>query len=292
MIHIGSVTWPGPVGIAAGLIKGTAAFLDFGTKADSVEIGSITREPLRGNDGQTIWRYPEEKGLRHHAGMPNPGSSEIVAQLKDAQYQIKIPWGINIATTPGLTDTAQAVEDIAATATTIFSGGLHPHWLTLNVSSPDTVDPVSLLSDPVRVEALIQAVKPIASAQRQPTPLWLKLGAGLPDEVYDKLAQIALAKQVNAVIVSNAMTDPRGEPGGWCGRPLRAHTVALVSLLKRLTNGQIPLVAVGGIITGRDVQAALKAGATAVQVASALLIRGRTAALDLHREWELIQTNT
>lgn len=287
MTQIGSISWPGPVGIAAGLIKGTAAFLDFATLADSIEIGSITQDICHGNTGQTIWRYKEEDALRHYAGMPNPGSIEIVTQLKQAQEKIQIPWGINVATTPGITDTPKAVEDITACVHNILSGGLKPDWLTLNVSSPDTVDKVDMLSEPQRVWALIRSLKPLLS--QKPTPLWLKLSTSLPKTFYSKLGQICLDEHVDTIICSNALPDPNGLQGGWCGRALRAPAIASLWELQQVTKHQIPLISVGGILTGKDVADRLQRGAAAVQIASALLIRGRDAAAKLHREHELLQ---
>lgn len=286
MITIGSTTWPGPVGIAAGLIKGTAAFLDFAQMADSIEIGSITKDVCHGNTGQTIWRYKEEDAIRHFAGMPNPGSLEIVTQLKKAQEKIQVPWGINVATTPGIINTPQAVEDITACVHNILSGGLKPDWLTLNVSSPDTVDKVDMLSDPDRVWALIRSLKPMLASK--PTPLWLKLSASLPKTFYSKIGQICLDEHIDAIICSNALPDPNGLQGGWCGRALKAPSVATLWELQQVTQNKIPLISVGGILTGKDVADRLQRGAAAVQIASALLIRGRNAAALLHREHEII----
>jgi dihydroorotate dehydrogenase len=290
MTNIGKVVWPGPVGIAAGLIKGSAAFLDFATMADAIEIGSITKDVCHGNTGQTIWRYKEEDALRHYAGMPNPGSLEIVNQLIKAQEQIQIPWGINVATTPGISDTASAVIDITTCIQNILSGRIHPDWLTLNVSSPDTVDHVDMLAEPQRVWALIKAIKPLLSAQS--IPLWLKLGATLPKTTYSQLGKLALEEHIDALICSNATPDPNGLPGGWCGRALKAPSIAALWELQQVTSRKIPIVSVGGILTGTDVAARLQAGASAVQIASALLLRGRNAASLLHREHELLASTT
>lgn len=287
MTHIGSVSWPGPVGIAAGLIKGTAIFLDYANRADSMEIGSITREPLHGNSGQTIWRFPEEKGLRHHAGMPNPGSLEIVHQLKDAQEKIRIPWGINVAVSPGITDTSQAAADITECTQNILSGGLKPDWLTLNVSSPDTLDHVEMLAEPQRAHSLITALQPLLAEKN--IPLWVKLGASLPKTHYQQLGHIFLETKIDALTCSNALPDSNQELGGWCGQPVKAPSIASLWELQQVTNNQIPIVSVGGILSGQDVAERLDKGASAVQIASALLFRGRDAARILHREYELIQ---
>ncbi len=284
--RIGSITWPGPVGIAAGLIKGTAAFLDFATLADSLEIGSITKDVCHGNSGQTIWRYKDENALRHFAGMPNPGSVEIVNQLIKAQEQIQIPWGINVATTPGITDTNQAVTDLTTCVHNILTGGLKPDWLTLNVSSPDTIDKVDMLSEPQRVWALLKSLKPLLAAKS--IPLWLKLSATLPKTHFSQLGQITLQEKVDALICSNATPDPNGLPGGWCGRALKAPSIAALWELRQVTQNKIPIISVGGILTGKDVAARIQAGAAAIQIASALLLRGRDTATTLHREYELL----
>jgi dihydroorotate dehydrogenase len=269
------------------MVKGAASFVDFSRRADSIELGSITRDLLPGNSGQTVWKYIDQRALRHNAGMPNPGAKHVAAEFLNAQYQVKCPWGVNVATMPGMVDMAEAAADIQSTVRTILSSGLTPHWLTVNISSPDTADSVELLSDPRRVSTILRAVVGEASIHGS-IPVWLKLGPSMTLKRYEELVAVALHNQVEALVVANTMPDPGGEPGGWAGEPVRAKSLALVWQLARLSVRKIPIVAVGGVMEGKHVKDKLMAGASAVQVVSALLFRGRDAARDIRREYELL----
>jgi dihydroorotate dehydrogenase len=287
MVRIGRVVWPGPVGIGAGIVKGAAAFVDFSTRADSVEVGSVTRELLPGNKGQTVWKYVDQRAIRHNAGMPNPGARNLVMQFKEVQYQAKCPWGVNVAVSPGIVDDALAAADIQSTVRKLFGGGLKPHWLTVNVSSPDTVDSVELLSDPRRVSTILRVVTGEAAIHGS-IPVWLKVGPALTQKRYEELVAVAFTNHLEALVATNTMPDPQGEPVGWAGEPLRAKALAIVWQLARLVNHKIPIIAVGGVMAGKHVKDKLQAGASAVQVVSAVLFKGRDAARDIRREYELL----
>jgi dihydroorotate dehydrogenase len=286
-ITIGRVVWPGPVGIGAGIIKGAEAFKDYAHRADSVEVGSITKQMRRGNDGQTVWKYVEERGLRHFAGMPNPGAMTFAELFHQAQYEVDVPWGMNVAVSPGITDPVRAAKDVGDTVLILLEGGLMPDWITFNISSPDTEDTVPMMSEPGRVRACVQAIKQAASLYN--IPVWLKISPTLQSQLNKALAEILISEQIQAVIVSNAMPDSRGLHGGWCGEPVRAYMLATLWEMNQLTEGNVPMVATGGIFEGAQVKEALEAGARAVQVVSATLFRGRDAATLIKREYEMTE---
>jgi len=288
VIRIGKVVWPGPVGIGAGIIKGTAAFVDFASKADSIEVGSITINMREGNSGQTVWKYSQELALRHNAGLPNPGAVEIVNQLKEAQYKIAVPWGLNVAVTPGISDIKTAADDISQCVETVLKGGLKPDWLTLNISSPDTSDRVDMLGEPLRVQALIQAIRATLKKVSMMTPVWVKVAPSLSKEHYAELGKVMITEKIDAIIATNTLADPQGEPGGWCGKPLTAHSRSVIWQMKEATQNLIPIVGVGGINSGEEVEKTIEAGALAVQIVSATLFRGRDAALTIRREYETL----
>lgn len=290
MVRIGRVIWPGPVGIGAGFIKGAASFVELSQKADALEIGSITYQLREGNSGQTVWKYPDERAIRHNAGLPNPGAVGLVTQFKAAQFNVRVPWGVNVAVTPGISDNQQAALDIKETAQTILTGGITPHWLTLNVSSPDTPDPIERLQEPGRVNGLLRALQTEAGMFGA-IPVWLKLSPSTSPDRLEALIEVAKVNGVEALVIGNTMIDPAGEVGGWAGEPVRAKSLAMVWQTARLARGQLAIVATGGVMEGKQVRDKLRAGASAVQVVSALLFRGREAAQIIRREYELLMAN-
>jgi dihydroorotate dehydrogenase len=285
-IQIGRVVWPGPVGIGAGIIKGAEAFKDYASKADSIEVGSITKQMRLGNEGQTVWKYTEEKGLRHNAGMPNPGAMRFAELFRQAQYEVDVPWGVNIAVSPGIKDLELAVKDTEDTITLLLEGGLMPGWVTFNVSSPDTEDSVPFIAEPGRVRACLLAIKQAVALYN--LPVWLKISSTLDVAINRALADICKNNTIDAMVVANAVPDTRGLSGGWCGEPARARMLSTLWEIKDYTKGELPIVALGGIFEGSQVKMAIEAGASAVQVVSATLFRGREAALVIKREYERI----
>jgi dihydroorotate dehydrogenase len=271
-VSIGRVVWPGPVGIGAGLVKNGSTLLAFSQLADSVEVGSITRHLREGNQGKVVWKYPEQLSLRHNAGMPNYGAEHLAEDLIQVQDQMTKPWGINVAVSPGITDIAEAAIDVKDTVHLLLMSGISPDWITLNIASPDTEDSVDVLSDPERVKRLIAVVgEEMAAFDRQ--PLWLKIGPGMCRERLMALAQLLPGSGVEAVICGNTLPDLGG--GGWCGRVVAPRSNATLGLMKQLVGEEVALVGTGGVMTKQDVLHKLSLGAAAVQVVSAILVKGR-----------------
>jgi len=282
-VSIGRVVWPGPVGIGAGLVKNGAMLLDFAKNASSVEIGSITRHLREGNGGKTVWKYLEEKSLRHNAGMPNYGAEHLAEDLIKVQGQMNVPWGINVAVSPGITDNDEAAIDIGDCMSILLNSGLEPDWITVNVASPDTLDKVENLSDPERVKKVLFSVKSIVT-KFDDTPVWLKVGPGMDNSRMEQLGQIALDNGVEALVCGNTYPDLAG--GGWCGKVVEGRSNALLAWLKGKFGDRLALIGVGGVMNGQDADHKISLGATAVQAVSALLMRGREAAKIIETEME------
>lgn len=280
-VAIGRVMWPGPIGVGAGLVKNGIMLLDYAKRAHAVEIGSITRHLREGNGGQVVWKYPEEKSLRHNAGMPNYGAEHLAEDLVKVQDQVTVPWGINIAVSPGIFDPQEAAADIRGTIHVMMVAGLAPDWITFNVSSPDTEDPVNMVSEPIRVMRCIDAIKSEIVHHDNP-PLWLKVGPSMPTTRLRHLANLAVGRGIEAIVCGNTMPDKRG--GGWCGQAAKGSANATLWWLKQYVRDNLPLVGVGGVLTGKDARHKFGLGATAVQVVSAMLIRGRDAVREIEQE--------
>lgn len=277
-IRIGSVLWPYPLGIGAGLVKNGAMLLGYAQYGRAIEIGSITRHLRTGNPGRIVWKYPGENSLKHNAGMPNEGIENLVTDLVKIEKDITVPWGVNIAVTPGISDAAEAVLDVGETAQILLTSGLSPDWITLNIASPDTSDPVELLSEPARVKQLIHTIQGMA-AQHEGPPLWLKIGPAMTNQRLMELVTIAMETGVAAVICGNALpADSAG--GGWCGAVTRATANAALTWLCQQVGTRLPIIGSGGVISADDVQHKLDVGAVAVQMVSGLLLGGRSVVTD------------
>jgi dihydroorotate dehydrogenase len=275
-VKIGSVVWPGPVGIGAGLIKNGAMMLDFAKHASSVEIGSITRHLREGNSGRTVWKLLPQQSMRHNAGLPNYGAEHLAEDLLSIQDQMTIPWGINIAVSPGIGDSQEASIDIRETMGILLASGLEPDWITLNVASSDTDDSVELLSEPERVKAIIASIQ-TEFVRYDKAPLWLKIGPGMSNDSLAALADLSVAMGVETLVCGNTYN-------GWCGNIVHARADAVLWWLKQYVGDKLSLIGLGGVMTGKDVKHSFELGANAVQVVSALLMRGRTAAKIIESE--------
>ncbi|MEM7169678.1 MAG: quinone-dependent dihydroorotate dehydrogenase [Pseudomonadota bacterium] len=273
--------FPNPVGLAAGFDKNAVAVapllaLGFGF----VEVGSITPQPQTGNPKPRLFRLSEDKAVINRMGFNNDGMAAARRQLtafrsKGAAQAGLV--GINLGKNKTSPD---AGEDYAAGATAL--AGL-ADYMVINVSSPNTPG-LRALQDKETLALLVKQVRRAIQKldlERTP-PLLVKLAPDLTDKDKEEIAQVALEDGIDGLIISNTtITRPEGlksphraEAGGLSGRPLFDLSTALVREFFQLTKGQIPLVAVGGIANGADAYQKLRAGASLVQLYSALVFQG------------------
>ncbi|MSP50730.1 MAG: quinone-dependent dihydroorotate dehydrogenase [Alphaproteobacteria bacterium] len=269
--------FPNPLGLAAGLDKDAeapAAFLAAGF--GFVEVGTLTPKPQAGNPRPRLFRLTEDAALINRMGFNNLGLAAAHARLSRRDRKAGIV-GVNIGRNKDQTD---AVADYVAGVAEL---GPLADYLTINVSSPNTPG-LRALQAKAPLVALIDAAKAARGrlGLADPPPILVKVAPDLTAEEREAVAEVALAHGLDGLIVSNTTlarppalrSEHRGETGGLSGRPLRDLALAALADFRRLTRGRLPLIGVGGIASGADAYARIRAGASLIQVYTALVYQG------------------
>ncbi|MBM3534494.1 MAG: quinone-dependent dihydroorotate dehydrogenase [Alphaproteobacteria bacterium] len=269
--------FPNPLGLAAGLDKDAeapAGFLAAGF--GFVEVGTLTPQPQIGNPKPRLFRLTEDAALINRMGFNSRGHAEAKARLAKRDRGGGIV-GVNIGKNKDQTDT---VADYVAGVTTF---GPLADYLTVNVSSPNTPGLRALQAKGPLIE-LVEAVKTARDrlVLADPPPILVKVAPDLSGEERQAIAEVALEHRLDGLIVSNTTVSRpdslrsahRDEAGGLSGRPLRDLALAALADFHRLTDGRLLLIGVGGIESGADAYRRIRAGASLVQVYSALVYQG------------------
>jgi dihydroorotate dehydrogenase len=266
--------FPNPVGIAAGFDKNGEAFdpllrAGFGF----AEVGTVTPRPQDGNPRPRLFRLAQDAALINRMGFNNEGLDKVANRLSNRHGGVV---GANIGRNKDSTD---AERDYAAAA-----GRLAPliEYLVINVSSPNTPG-LRALQDKEALGILIRRVKAaMRDSVVKPPALLVKIAPDLTPEDETDIAALAEEAVVQGLIISNTTIQRpatlrsahKDEAGGLSGAPLFEMSTAQVARLYKATGGRIPLVGVGGIASGRDAYAKIRAGASLVQLYSALALQG------------------
>lgn len=271
------IRFSNPVGLAAGFDKNAEvpdAMLRQGF--GFVEVGSVTPRPQPGNPRPRVFRLPAERAMINRYGFNNDGLDAVAARLSARASRPGIV-GANIGKNK---DTVDAADDYAAGIRRLAP---FVRYLVVNVSSPNTPG-LRTLQGRGPLEALLgRSLEARAAAcPAQPPPLLLKVAPDLTEEDKADIAEVALASGIDGLVVSNTTVarpaglppDIAAEAGGLSGAPLMAPSTRVLSEFHALTGGRLPLVGVGGIASGEDAYAKIRAGASLVQLYTALVYRG------------------
>jgi dihydroorotate dehydrogenase len=262
---------PHPVGLAAGFDKNGeawAALLRQGFAC--VEVGTVTPRPQLGNPRPRLFRLVEDEALVNRLGFNNGGAMALAARLAERDRKLGVV-GVNIGMNK---DAADPVIDYAHGLELL--GGL-ADYVTVNVSSPNTPG-LRALQKRAALDRLLAALAP----KRAGTPLFLKVAPDLDEADEADIAALCVEHGIDALIVSNTTIDRpatlrsplASEPGGLSGRPLFDRSTALLARMAARLAGRVPLIGVGGISSGADAYAKIRAGASAVQLYTALIYQG------------------
>ncbi len=280
-VRLWGLDFANPVGLAAGFDKNAEVVdpllrLGFGF----VEAGSVTPRPQPGNPRPRLFRLPDQGAVINRMGFNNEGLDAFAGRLERRLASPRKGHGIVGANLGKNKDTAEAADDYALGVRRLAPLA---DYLAVNVSSPNTPGLRALQGrDPLRrLLARVLAERASCALAKVP-PLLLKIAPDLTDEDKADIAAVALESGIDGLIVSNttiARPDDlperfRAEAGGLSGRPLLQRSTALLGEMFRLTGGRLPLVGVGGIASGADAYAKIRAGASLVQLYTALVYHG------------------
>jgi dihydroorotate dehydrogenase len=280
-VRLAGLDFPNPVGLAAGFDKDGEVFRQMlGHGFGFVEIGTLTPRPQPGNDRPRLFRLVEDQAAINRLGFNNRGQAAALARL-EKRDRCKGLVGVNIGANK---DSADRIADYAAGVRAMLGVA---DYLTINISSPNTPG-LRALQDKGALGELLAAV---VEARGAGPPVFLKVAPDLEAAEMDAIAAAAIDHRLDALIVANTtISRPllrsahRGEAGGLSGAPLKALALARLRDFRRATGGALPLIAAGGIETGGDALARIRAGASLVQLYTALVYRGPGLAREINRE--------
>ncbi|MGY8958117.1 MAG: quinone-dependent dihydroorotate dehydrogenase [Alphaproteobacteria bacterium] len=268
--------FPNPIGVAAGFDKDARAYeamlrMGFGF----TEIGTVTPRPQIGNPKPRLFRLSADKAVINRMGFNNQGMEAAAGRLTQRKDHGVV--GVNIGKNKETEDATDDYE-VAAARLAAFAD-----YLVINVSSPNTPG-LRALQDADVLAQLIQVVRTEAErvCPKGAPPLLVKIAPDLTEDDKRDIAAMALEQAVDGLIISNttierpdSLTDlARGEAGGLSGAPLFAPSTAVLGDMYRLTEGKLTLVGAGGVSNGAQAYAKIRAGASLVQLYSAMALNG------------------
>ena len=281
--EVAGLHFPTPIGLAAGFDKSgaavrTLAALGFG----SIEIGSMSIDPSRGNPKPRLWRLPQDRAIVVHYGLPNDGADAISARL--AGTHLPVPLGINLVVTNRGPSAAPLNADQIIGEYTAAAEAMAPHadYLMMNLSCPNTVDGRDFFADRGHLDAFLAAL----DETRLRLPVFLKLSPlGGIEAIERVLAAADGRNSVSGFMFNLPPVKPEGLrtpervwrdlPGAVSGPPAAALAdVCIRETFRRMDRKRHLLIGAGGVFTAEDAYAKIRLGASLVQIMTALIYQG------------------
>ncbi|MDO5704089.1 MAG: quinone-dependent dihydroorotate dehydrogenase [Paracoccus sp. (in: a-proteobacteria)] len=282
-VRMAGLDLPNPIGLAAGYDKNAravAALMRAGF--GFVELGAATPRPQSGNPKPRLFRLSDQKAIINRFGFNNDGAETIAARM--AARPAGIPVGLNIGANKDSADRAADFAQVVRVA------GHTADFLTVNVSSPNT-EKLRDLQGADALAALLAGVIAARDALPIRKPVFVKIAPDLDDAGIADIAAVAREVGVDGIIATNTTLsrdglDPqwRDQAGGLSGAPLFERSTRVLARLYRETGGDVPLIGVGGIASAEQAWQKLRAGASAVQIYSALIYHGFSLAARIAHE--------
>jgi dihydroorotate dehydrogenase len=268
-VTVAGLTFPNPLGLAAGADKdGRAIAGFFGLGFGAVEIGTLTPLPQAGNPRPRLFRLIPDRAVINRMGFNNGGLAAALPRAKAATRTGML--GINVGANK------DAADRIADYANSVAAAAPIADYVTINISSPNTPGLRDLQHGPALNDLLTRT-----AAARGSTPLFLKVAPDQEPAQIDEIARAAIDAGIDALIVGNTtvsrppLSSPNaGESGGLSGAPLAALAAERLRDFRAATGGALPLIAVGGIDSGVEAYARVRAGASLVQLYTGLVYGG------------------
>jgi dihydroorotate dehydrogenase len=286
-VRVFGETFPSPLGIAAGFDKNGVAVPALRALGFAfVEIGTVTPRPQAGNERPRLFRLKEDVALINRLGFPNEGV-EAVGRNLGRTYRANGYLGLNVGPNKESVEAGTAEADCIAVIERLAG---FPGYVVVNVSSPNTARLRELQGKAALQHLLSRILEAKPATEKQ--PLLVKIAPDLSDRELDDVLEVATALKLDGIVATNTTvarpanlrSTYRTAVGGLSGRPLRERSREVVGRIHRETNGELPIIAAGGILSGADVLASIAAGATLVQTYTGFVYRGPAMAERVKRE--------
>jgi dihydroorotate dehydrogenase len=275
--RIMGLTFPNPVGLAAGLDKDAGLYEELGTLGFGfIEIGTLTPKAQPGNPQPRMFRLPADQGLINRMGFNNKGVTDAVKRLKDRKPGLII--GGNIGKNKN-TPNEEAIQDYERCFEELFPV---VDYFVVNVSSPNTPG-LRALQEKEPLLNLLKRLQVLNAAKGNRKPLLLKIAPDLTDTQLDEIVEIVQEVGMEGIIATNTtitrdhLISPANliaETGGLSGLPVRSRSTEVIRYLRSKAGKNMVIIGVGGIFTASDVKEKMEAGADLVQVYTGFIYEG------------------
>ncbi|MDP1633346.1 MAG: quinone-dependent dihydroorotate dehydrogenase, partial [Gallionellaceae bacterium] len=280
-VTLAGLKFPNRVGMAAGLDKNARCIDGLGAMGFGfVEVGTVTPRAQPGNPKPRMFRLPAAQGIINRMGFNNDGVDALIANVKRAKFKGIL--GINIGKNAD-TPIEKAADDYLIGLRKVYP---YASYVAINISSPNTKN-LRQLQGGDELDALLGQLKAeqekLAQLHGKYVPLAVKIAPDLDADQIKNIAALLTKHRIDAVIATNTTLSREGvenlphgnEAGGLSGAPVRDKSTAVIRALATELNGALPIIGVGGILTGADAVEKMQAGASLVQVYSGLVYRGQ-----------------
>ncbi|OLZ40457.1 dihydroorotate dehydrogenase [Natrinema saccharevitans] len=281
-VDLFETTFPNPVGVAAGFDKNAEvthalAALGFGF----VEIGTVTPYPQEGNDRPRLFRLREDEGMVNRMGFNGQGMERVKSRLEEDGTPA-IPLGVNVGKMNSSSE-REAIEDYRR----VFDR-LSPFadYVVVNVSCPNTPEEFDEGS-PEHLRAIFETLE---AENDRDVPILVKIGPDEPEESIFDLVDIVQAFDLDGIVATNTSTSREGlasprreEWGGLSGKPIADRSTAVIRSLAEYTDGDLPIIGVGGVDSPESAYEKIRAGASLVQLYTGFVYEGPSTAKRINR---------
>lgn len=279
-----------PVGLAAGLDKNAKAVAGFSRIGLSfLEVGTVTPLAQPGNERPRLFRLPPDEALINRMGFNNEGAAAMAGRLERFKHR-RIPLAVNIGKNK-ITPNERAADDYRECLRRLYPYG---DFFVVNISSPNTPD-LRALQHGGELPVLLAAVKEEMGLQAERhggpvKPILVKIAPDNTDEQLAYMAEVIAGSGMSGIIATNTTVEREGlthrhagEAGGLSGRPLAQKSTEVIRTLYALTGGKLPIIGSGGVFDADDAYAKIRAGASLVEIYTALIYRGPGLLRRMHR---------
>mgnify|MGYP002631272418 CR=1 FL=1 len=287
---VAGLALPNPVGLAAGYDKNATAIAPLLRSGFGfIEVGAATPRAQPGNPKPRLFRLTKDQAAINRFGFNNDGADAICARLANRPKDGII--GLNLGANKDSPDRAQDFVKVLTIC------GAHIDFATVNVSSPNT-EKLRDLQGSVALKALLTGVIAARDGLARRIPVFLKIAPDLTNAEIAAIADTALQTGIDAIIATNTTLSREGltsvhasQQGGLSGAPLFDRSTRVLALLAQRVDGEMPLIGVGGISTAQQAYTKIKAGASAVQLYTAMVYGGLSLAATIARDLDVLIAN-